>query len=85
MGPEGAARLLYGRAIEQAEDPEKATRKFVADYRERFFNPYRAADLGQIDEVIEPCETRPRLARALEVLQTKVQTSVPKKHGLFPV
>lgn len=85
MGPEGAARLLYGRAIEQAEDPEKATQKFVADYRERFFNPYRAADLGQIDEVIEPCETRPRLARALEVLQTKVQTSVPKKHGLFPV
>ena len=57
----------------------------MAEYREKFFNPYRAADMGQIDEVIEPSETRPRLVRALEVLQTKIATSVPKKHGLFPV
>ncbi len=49
-----------------------------------FFNPYRAADVGQIDEVIEPRETRPRLVRALEVLRTKVQQNPTKKHGLFP-
>ncbi|MDI9628303.1 MAG: acyl-CoA carboxylase subunit beta [Acidobacteriota bacterium] len=85
MGPDGAARLLHGRAIKTAEDPAKAEADFVAEYREKFFNPYRAADLGQIDEVIEPRETRPRLVRALEVLQTKIATSVPKKHGLFPV
>ncbi|MGI5950523.1 MAG: acyl-CoA carboxylase subunit beta [Brooklawnia sp.] len=85
MGPEGAAGLLHGRAIKAAEDPDAAKAEFVAEYREKFFNPYRAADMGQIDEVIEPRETRPRLVRALEVLQTKVVQSVPKKHGLFPV
>jgi acetyl-CoA carboxylase carboxyltransferase component len=52
--------------------------------REQFFNPYRAADVGQIDEVIEPHETRPRLIRALEVLRTKVQLNPAKKHGLDP-
>lgn len=85
MGPDGAARLLNSKAIKAADDPEAETARFVAEYREKFFNPYRAADEGQIDEVIEPCETRPRLIRALEVLRTKVQTNIPKKHGLFPV
>jgi acetyl-CoA carboxylase carboxyltransferase component len=56
----------------------------IAYYREQFFNPYRAADVGQIDEVIEPVETRPRLVRALEVLRTKVQENPAKKHGLIP-
>ena len=60
-------------------------RRFVDEYRELFMNPYRAADVGQIDEVIEPRETRPRLVRALEVLRTKVQQNPPRKHGLMPV
>ncbi len=85
MGAEGAAPLINGRAIRQAADPDAARDQFVEEYREQFLNPYRAADLGQIDEVIEPRETRPRLIRALEVLQTKVADTVPKKHGLFPV
>ncbi len=85
MGPEGAARLLHGRQIKESEDPAATEAQFIAEYRERFFNPYRAADLGQIDEVIEPKETRPRLVRALEVLQTKVAPTVAKRHGLFPV
>ncbi|GAA1370875.1 MAG TPA: acyl-CoA carboxylase subunit beta [Candidatus Luteococcus avicola] len=85
MGPEGAARLLNKRQIQAADDPAAEETRFIEDYREKFFNPYRAADVGQIDEVIEPKETRPRLIRALEVLRTKVQTNVPKKHGLFPV
>ena len=85
MGAEGAARLLHRRQIEQADDPAAEAARFMAEYREKFFNPYRAADVGQIDEVIEPRETRPRLIRALEVLRTKVTHGVPKKHGLFPV
>jgi acetyl-CoA carboxylase carboxyltransferase component len=60
-------------------------KQFVDEYREAFMNPYRAADVGQIDEVIEPHETRPRLVRALEVLRTKVQQNPPRKHGLMPV
>lgn len=85
MGAEGAARLLNRRAIEEADDPAAEEARFVAEYKEKFFNPYQAADVGQIDEVIEPRETRPRLIRALEVLRTKVSQTVGKKHGLFPV
>ena len=66
-------------------DPVAREKELIEEYREKFFNPYRAADVGQIDEVIEPRETRPRLARALEVLRTKVQQNPPKKHGLCPV
>jgi acetyl-CoA carboxylase carboxyltransferase component len=84
MGAEAAVRVLYRREVEAAEDPKAAERAYVAEYRDKFFNPYRAADVGQIDEVIEPCETRPRLIRALELLRTKVQENPPKKHGLFP-
>jgi acetyl-CoA carboxylase carboxyltransferase component len=85
MGADAAVRILYGRQVRAAEDPAAATAAYVAEYREAFFNPYRAADVGQIDEVIEPRETRPRLIRALELLRTKVQQNPPKKHGLFPV
>jgi acetyl-CoA carboxylase carboxyltransferase component len=84
MGPESAVRILRRRELERAPDREAAEREFVEGYREAFFSPYRAADLGQIDEVIEPRETRPRLVRALEVLRTKVQASPPRKHGLIP-
>ncbi len=82
MGADGAVRIL--RRKELTHSPE-ALDKFVREYRDKFFNPYMAADLGQIDEVIEPRETRPRLIRALEVLRTKVQQNPPKKHGLMPV
>ena len=85
MGAEGAARLLNRRAIMAADDPKAEEARFIADYKEKFFNPYQAADVGQIDEVIEPRETRARLVRSLEVLRTKVTHSIPKKHGLFPV
>jgi len=85
MGAEGAVRIIRRREIRKAADPGAAEDAFVAEYRDRFLNPYRAADVGQIDEVIEPRETRPRLVRALEVLRTKVQQNPPKKHGLMPV
>ena len=85
MGAEPAVRVLYREEVQNADDPAAKERELVAYYRERFFNPYRAADVGQIDEVIEPRETRPRLVRALEVLRTKVQQNPPKKHGLVPL
>ena len=84
MGAEPAVRVLYRDEVEKASDPAAKERELIAYYRERFYNPYRAADVGQIDEVIEPRETRPRLVRALEVLRTKVQHIPAKKHGLFP-
>jgi acetyl-CoA carboxylase carboxyltransferase component len=84
MGAEPAVRVLYAKEVKAAPDPKAKEQELIAYYRERFFTPYRAADVGQIDEVIEPLETRPRLVRALEVLRTKVQQNPPKKHGLFP-
>ena len=85
MGAEGAGKLLNRKAIAEAADPKAEEARFIAEYKEKFFNPYQAADVGQIDEVIEPRETRTRLIRAFEVLRTKVTQSIPKKHGLFPV
>jgi acetyl-CoA carboxylase carboxyltransferase component len=84
MGAEPAVRVLYRKEVAEAADPAAKSQELVAYYREKFFNPYRAADVGQIDEVIEPHETRPRLIRAMEVLRTKVQQNPPKKHGLIP-
>lgn len=84
MGAEPAVHVLYRKEVRAAEDPDAKVAELMSAYREKFFNPYRAADLGQVDEVIEPRETRPRLIRALEVLRTKVQQSPAKKHGLLP-
>jgi acetyl-CoA carboxylase carboxyltransferase component len=84
MGAEAAVRVLYRDEVRDAPDPAAKERELIAYYRGKFFNPYRAADVGQVDEVIEPRETRPRLVRALEVLRTKVQQNPPKKHGLAP-
>jgi len=85
MGAEGAIRILRKRELAASEDPAALQREFVAEYRSKFFNPYVAANVAQIDEVIEPRETRPRLIRALEVLRTKVKQNPPKKHGLMPM
>jgi acetyl-CoA carboxylase carboxyltransferase component len=85
MGAVGAVRVLRRRELAAAADPKALEREFVAEYHDRFMNPYMAADTGQIDEVIEPRETRPRLIRALEVLRTKVQQNPPKKHGIIPM
>ena len=85
MGAEGAVNVLYREEIKKAEDPKAREQEILESYREEFFNPYRAADVGQIDEVIEPWETRPRLALALDVLRTKVAQNPPRKHGLMPV
>ena len=85
MGAVGAVRVLRRKELAAAADAAAREREFVDEYHDRFMNPYMAADTGQIDEVIEPRETRPRLVRALEVLRTKVQQNPPKKHGIIPM
>jgi len=85
MGAEGAANIIFRDEIKKAADPKVREQEMIEMYREEFMNPYRAADVGQIDEVILPSETRPRLARALDVLRTKVAQNPPRKHGLCPV
>ncbi|MFH0777818.1 MAG: acyl-CoA carboxylase subunit beta [Candidatus Eisenbacteria bacterium] len=85
MGAEGAVNIIYRRQIAEAKDPETARSKFVKDYNTKFANPYIAAELGYLDDVIEPAETRPRLISALEMLQNKRQSLPPKKHGNIPL
>jgi propionyl-CoA carboxylase beta chain len=85
MGAQGAVNIVHRREIVDAEDPEQLRSRMVADYEERFSNPYVAAELGLIDEVIEPRETRPRLIAALDMLRTKRGNLPPKKHGNIPL
>lgn len=83
MGPEGAIKIIYRKEIAQAKD-QSFVDKLVAEYREKFANPYIAAERGYIDDVIEPQETRPRLVRALEASLDKRELRPPKKHGNPP-
>jgi propionyl-CoA carboxylase beta chain len=85
MGPDGAVNIVYKNDIEKAADPAAARAAFVAEYREKFANPYAAAALGYIDEVIRPRETRIKLAGALRMLRNKRQSNPPKKHGNLPL
>jgi acetyl-CoA carboxylase carboxyltransferase component len=85
MGPEGAVNIIFRRETAAAEDPKAKRAELVAEYREKFANPYVAAGRGYVDEVIEPHETRPRLIAALEMLRDKRQSNPPKKHGNIPL
>jgi propionyl-CoA carboxylase beta chain len=85
MGPEGAVNIVYRRELQKAEDPEKLRREKVEEFRERFANPYIAAERGWVDAVIEPRDTRPKLIAALRQLETKRDTNPPKKHGNMPL
>jgi propionyl-CoA carboxylase beta chain len=85
MGPEGAVNILYRRELAQAKDIEAFRAERVQEFKDKFANPYVAAEKGYIDEVIEPRETRPKLIRALRLLGTKRDTNPPKKHGNIPL
>jgi propionyl-CoA carboxylase beta chain len=85
MGAQGAVNVIHRRTLASAEDPEGTRRDLVADYEERFNNPYVAAEYGLVDDVIEPRETRPRLIRAMEMLRNKRESLPPKKHGNIPL
>ncbi len=84
MGPEGAVNIVYRRDLAKAADPEVARREKVQEFRERFANPYVAAERGYIDAVIQPRDTRPRLIAALRMIETKRDVNPPKKHGNIP-
>ncbi len=85
MGAEGAVNILYRKELTSAEKPEEERARLVAEFREKFSNPYRAAALGYVDDVIIPAETRPRLIAALELLRDKQSSQPTKKHGCMPL
>ncbi len=85
MGPEGAANIIFRREIEGSSNPEEQRRERIAEYRRRFANPYVAAAHGYIDDVIDPAETRVRLAAALAMLESKRESRPPKRHGNIPL
>ncbi len=85
MGPKGAVEVIFRKEIEKAQDKVAATELKVEEYREKFANPFSAAERGYIDEVIYPRETRRKLIRALEFTRTKVDSNPRKKHGNIPL
>ena len=84
MGPEGAVKIIYRKEIAQAKD-QAVVDKLLQEYREKFANPYVAAERGYIDDVIEPQETRPVLVKALDASFNKRESTPPKKHGNIPL
>ena len=85
MGAQGAVNVIFRRDIQEAASEEDKRSELIMDYEEKFNNPYRAAELGLVDEVIEPGETRVKLIRALEMLRTKREHLPQKKHGNIPL
>ncbi len=85
MGPEGAVNVLYRRELAKAAEPEALRAHKVAEFREKFANPYVAADRGFIDAIIEPRQTRRRLIAALDAARNKRDRNPPKKHGNIPL
>jgi propionyl-CoA carboxylase beta chain len=85
MGAQGAVNVVFRREIAEAVEPETRRRELIREYEDEFNNPYRAAELGLVDDVIEPRETRVRLIRALDMLRTKRETLPPRKHGNIPL
>lgn len=85
MGPEGAANIIFSREINESEDPEATRQAKIAEYKEKFANPYVAAAYGMVDDVIDPRETRSKLMSALELLRNKKDTRPYKKHGNIPL
>ena len=88
MGPEGAVEVLYRRELAAAKDAkgkEALRAEKTAEFKDRFANPYVAAERGYVDEVIEPADTRLRLITALSLLEGKRDTNPPKKHGNIPL
>jgi propionyl-CoA carboxylase beta chain len=85
MGPEGAVNIVFRRELDDAKDAEARRAELIADYKERFANPYTAAERGYVDDVIEPRRTRPVLIDALETALTKAEPRPKRKHGNIPL
>jgi acetyl-CoA carboxylase carboxyltransferase component len=85
MGSDGAVNIIHHEALRNSTDPEALRSQLVSEYNDRFSNPYVAAERGFVDDIIDPRETRPKLIRALAMLQDKSDTNPPKKHGNIPL
>ncbi|WP_181350033.1 acyl-CoA carboxylase subunit beta [Thalassobacillus sp. CUG 92003] len=85
MGPEGAANIIYAKEIKESDDPDETRKNKIEEYRNRFANPYVAAGLGMVDDVIDPRETRRTLIQALDMLKNKHEERPKKKHGNIPL
>jgi len=85
MGPQGAAEIIFKKEIAEAANPQKALEEKEAQFRAEFASPYKAAARGYLDDIIEPRETRPRLIRALSMLDTKREARPQRKHGNIPL
>ena len=85
MGPDGAVNIVFRHELAGADDAEERRAELIADYKERFANPYSAAERGYVDDVIEPRRTRPYLIRALEAMLTKREPGPKRKHGNIPL
>ena len=77
--------ILYRQELEDAEDTEARREELIDEYREEFANPYTAADMGFVDDVLEPAETRSRLVDDLEMLRSKRESAPDRKHGNIPL
>lgn len=84
MGPEGAANIIFRKEIMEAADPEAMRKQKVAEYKEKFANPYVAASKGYIDSVINPADTRKFILQSLDISVDKYAGGPSKKHGLPP-
>src|SRR5699024_6423244 len=85
MGPEGAANIIFAKEIAESAHAEEVRQEKIDTYREKFANPYIAAGLGMVDDVIDPRETRIKLIEALEMLHNKHEERPKKKHGNMPL
>ena len=88
MGPDGAVNIIFKSELDKITDEAaraEARKRFTDDYRETFANPYKAASLGYIDEIIRPRDTRWTIVRSLRTLANKRQTNLPRKHGNIPL
>ncbi len=85
MGPDGAANIIFKKEIETAEDPIAIRNEKIQEYKDKFANPYVAAERGYVDDVIEPALTRQRLISAFDMLESKREARPAKKHGNLPV
>jgi len=85
MGPDGAVNIVFRNEIQKAKDPVAEKARLVEEYRRTFANPFKAAELGYIDEVLMPRDTRPRLISSLKALENKREKNPPRKHGNIPL
>jgi acetyl-CoA carboxylase carboxyltransferase component len=85
MGPQGAVEIVYKRELQQAADPAARRSELVAEYTEKYANPYAAAERGYVDDVIDPADTRKKVIAGLRMLHTKREELPRRKHGNMPL